>query len=139
MKDRERIQLDVEDLEERIAPSATGNPGNNNPPHNNTNNPGNEGTGGAVSIAITFVPHQVARVTVSVRRAYRAQPPPHPEQGRCSLRRPCSSETAPERFATIEQALPLLLQRCVILSPVMEHFPYWVPHPLSMVSVTGLS
>jgi hypothetical protein len=36
-------------LEERIAPTATGNPGNNNPPLNNTNNPGNEGTGGQVS------------------------------------------------------------------------------------------
>jgi hypothetical protein len=49
MKDREQIRLDVEELEERIAPSATGNPGNNNPPHNNTNNSGNEGSGGAVS------------------------------------------------------------------------------------------
>ncbi len=37
-------KLDVEELEERIAPSATGNPGNNNPPLNNTNNPGNEGS-----------------------------------------------------------------------------------------------
>jgi len=37
-------------LEERIAPSGgLGNPGNNNPPLNNTNNPGNEGTGGQVS------------------------------------------------------------------------------------------
>lgn len=44
-----QIQLNVEELEERIAPSALGNPGNNNPPHNNTNNSGNEGTGGAVS------------------------------------------------------------------------------------------
>jgi hypothetical protein len=42
-------QFEVEELEERIAPSATGNPGNNNPPLNNTNNPGNEGTGGQVS------------------------------------------------------------------------------------------
>jgi len=42
-------QLQVEELEERIAPSATGNPGNNNPPLNNTNHPGNEGTGGQVS------------------------------------------------------------------------------------------
>ncbi len=42
-------KLDVEELEERIAPSATGNPGNNNPPLNNTNNPGNEGIGGNVS------------------------------------------------------------------------------------------
>ncbi len=39
----------VEELEQRIAPDATGNPGNNNPPLNNTNNPGNEGTGGRVS------------------------------------------------------------------------------------------
>ena len=46
---KEQIQLIVEELEERIAPSATGNPGNNNPPQNNTNNPGNEGTGGKVS------------------------------------------------------------------------------------------
>ena len=46
---KEEILLNVEELEERIAPSATGNPGNNNPPHNNTNNPGNEGTGGTVS------------------------------------------------------------------------------------------
>ena len=43
------VSLEVEELEERIAPSATGNPGNNNPPHNNTNNSGNEGTGGKVS------------------------------------------------------------------------------------------
>lgn len=43
------ILLNVEELEERIAPSATGNPGNNNPPLNNTNNAGNEGTGGEVS------------------------------------------------------------------------------------------
>ena len=51
MKDKikEPIELKVEELEERIAPSAIGNPGNNNPPHNNTNNPGNEGTGGQVS------------------------------------------------------------------------------------------
>ena len=46
---KELIHLEVEELEERIAPSATGNPGNNNPPHYNTNNPGNEGTGGSVS------------------------------------------------------------------------------------------
>jgi hypothetical protein len=46
---KETVQLQVEELEERIAPSATGNPGNNNPPLNNTNNPGNEGTGGEVS------------------------------------------------------------------------------------------
>jgi hypothetical protein len=37
-KDRFRIIR----LEERIAPSATGNPGNNNPGQNNTNNPGNQ-------------------------------------------------------------------------------------------------
>ena len=49
MKEQLRVELEVEELEERIAPSATGNPGNNNPPFNNTNNPGNEGTGGAVS------------------------------------------------------------------------------------------
>jgi hypothetical protein len=49
MKQREEIRLEVEELEERIAPSALGNPGNNNPPRNNTNNPGNEGTGGQVS------------------------------------------------------------------------------------------
>jgi hypothetical protein len=47
--------LKIEELEERIAPSSVGdvpgdgNPGNNNPPLNNTNNPGNEGTGGQVS------------------------------------------------------------------------------------------
>jgi hypothetical protein len=46
-KKKGRFQIDT--LEERIAPSAIGNPGNNNPPHNNTNNPGNEGTGGQVS------------------------------------------------------------------------------------------
>jgi len=50
MNDKQHmIQLEVEELEERIAPSATGNPGNNNPPLNNTNNSGNEGTGGKVS------------------------------------------------------------------------------------------
>ena len=32
----------IERLEERIAPTATGNPGNNNPGQNNTNNPGNQ-------------------------------------------------------------------------------------------------
>jgi hypothetical protein len=45
----ENLKLSIEALEERIAPSGMGNPGNNNPPLNNTNNPGNEGTGGAVS------------------------------------------------------------------------------------------
>jgi hypothetical protein len=43
------LRLEIESLEERIAPSGLGNPGNNNPPLNNTNNPGNEGTGGQVS------------------------------------------------------------------------------------------
>jgi len=36
------IELNVEELEERIAPSAIGNPGNNNPGQNNTNLPGNQ-------------------------------------------------------------------------------------------------
>jgi hypothetical protein len=49
MKQQPEIKLEVEELEERIAPSALGNPGNNNPSNNNTNNPGNEGTGGKVS------------------------------------------------------------------------------------------
>jgi hypothetical protein len=39
------LALDIEELEERIAPSVIGNPGNNNP-QNNTNNPGAEGGGG---------------------------------------------------------------------------------------------
>ena len=43
------LNLNVEELEQRIAPDTIGNPGNNNPPANNTNNPGNEGTGGQVS------------------------------------------------------------------------------------------
>jgi hypothetical protein len=47
-------EFKVERLEERIAPSTLGagngdNQDNNNPPRNNTNNPGNEGTGGQVS------------------------------------------------------------------------------------------
>jgi hypothetical protein len=45
---RKKVRFAIKQLEERIAPSATGNPGNN-PPLNNTNNPGNEGTGGQVS------------------------------------------------------------------------------------------
>jgi hypothetical protein len=45
----EELKFEIEELEERIAPDAIGNPGNNNPPLNNTNNPGNEGTGGQVS------------------------------------------------------------------------------------------
>ena len=48
-KNMKELKLKVEPLEERIAPSGLGNPGNNNPPRNNTNNPGNEGTGGKVS------------------------------------------------------------------------------------------
>jgi hypothetical protein len=43
------LGLRIEELEQRIAPDTIGNPGNNNPPLNNTNNPGNEGTGGQVS------------------------------------------------------------------------------------------
>lgn len=46
---KKKPTLVLETLEERIAPDAIGNPGNNNPPANNTNNPGNEGTGGQVS------------------------------------------------------------------------------------------
>ena len=38
----EPMLLQIEELEERIAPDATGNPGNNNPGENNTNNPGNQ-------------------------------------------------------------------------------------------------
>ena len=49
VQQEKRPRFQIEQLEERIAPSATGNPGNNNPPRNNTNNPGNEGTGGQVS------------------------------------------------------------------------------------------
>ena len=49
MEVKKQVRLNVEELEQRIAPSATGNPGNNNPPRNNTNNSGNEGTGGKVS------------------------------------------------------------------------------------------
>ena len=45
-QEQKRSRFQIEQLEERIAPTATGNPGNNNPPLNNTNNPGNEGTGG---------------------------------------------------------------------------------------------
>jgi hypothetical protein len=49
MEKKRALTLEIEELEERIAPDALGNPGNNNPPRNNTNNPGNEGTGGQVS------------------------------------------------------------------------------------------
>jgi hypothetical protein len=48
-KEVQKSRFRIERLEERIAPTATGNPGNNNPPRNNTNNPGNEGIGGQVS------------------------------------------------------------------------------------------
>jgi hypothetical protein len=47
--EQKEVRLQVEELEQRIAPDTIGNPGNNNPPLNNTNNPGNEGTGGNVS------------------------------------------------------------------------------------------
>jgi hypothetical protein len=40
------LKLEVEQLEERIAPSVIGDVGNNNPGQNNTLNPGNEGDGG---------------------------------------------------------------------------------------------
>ena len=47
---KEEIMLQVDELEERIAPSALGNPGNNNPGENNTNlqgdQPGEGGGGG---------------------------------------------------------------------------------------------
>ncbi|HXF96268.1 MAG TPA: hypothetical protein VNI61_09230 [Gemmatimonadales bacterium] len=49
------LKLTLDELEQRIAPDelgkglGIGNPGNNNPSENNTNNPGNEGTGGRVS------------------------------------------------------------------------------------------
>jgi hypothetical protein len=49
LNQEKQTRFQIEPLEERIAPTATGNPGNNNPPLNNTNNPGNEGTGGQVS------------------------------------------------------------------------------------------
>jgi hypothetical protein len=35
-------RFQIEQLEERIAPTATGNPGNNNPGENNTNLQGNQ-------------------------------------------------------------------------------------------------
>jgi hypothetical protein len=40
------IRLGIEELEQRIAPDVIGNPGNNAPGTNNTNNPGSEGGGG---------------------------------------------------------------------------------------------
>ena len=51
--EKKELRLHVEELEQRIAPDTIGNPGNNNPPLNNTNNPGNEGTGGQVSTGPT--------------------------------------------------------------------------------------
>ena len=50
-----KLHLALEELEQRIAPDelgegmGNGNPGNNNLPENNTNNSGNEVTGGQVS------------------------------------------------------------------------------------------
>jgi len=41
-EDVKTTRFKIEALEERIAPTATGNPGNNNPGQNNTNNPGNQ-------------------------------------------------------------------------------------------------
>jgi hypothetical protein len=37
------LKLEIEELEQRIAPAVIGNPGNNAPGVNNTNNPGFEG------------------------------------------------------------------------------------------------
>jgi hypothetical protein len=42
VQQEQRSRFQIEQLEERIAPSTTGNPGNNNPGQNNTNNPGNQ-------------------------------------------------------------------------------------------------
>jgi hypothetical protein len=41
-KNEEPKRFQIEQLEERIAPTATGNPGNNNPGQNNTNLQGNQ-------------------------------------------------------------------------------------------------
>jgi hypothetical protein len=41
-REEKKDRFQIENLEERIAPTATGNPGNNNPGENNTNNPGNQ-------------------------------------------------------------------------------------------------
>ena len=43
---QDALKLNIEELEQRIAPDVIGNPGNNNPGGNNTNNPGHEGGGG---------------------------------------------------------------------------------------------
>lgn len=40
--DQKQPRFQIDELEEQIAPTATGNPGNNNPGQNNTNNPGNQ-------------------------------------------------------------------------------------------------
>jgi hypothetical protein len=42
VQQEKRSRFRIEPLEERIAPSATGNPGTNNPGENNTNLPGNQ-------------------------------------------------------------------------------------------------
>ena len=42
VQEPKQSRFQIEQLEERIAPTATGNPGNNNPGQNNTNNPGNQ-------------------------------------------------------------------------------------------------
>jgi hypothetical protein len=41
-EEQQQGRFQIEKLEERIAPTATGNPGNNNPGENNTNLPGNQ-------------------------------------------------------------------------------------------------
>jgi hypothetical protein len=41
-KEAKKSRFQIENLEERIAPTATGNPGNNNPGENNTNLQGNQ-------------------------------------------------------------------------------------------------
>jgi hypothetical protein len=43
---QDALRLGIEELEQRIAPDVIGNPGNNAPGINNTNNPGAEGSGG---------------------------------------------------------------------------------------------
>jgi hypothetical protein len=42
MEPKKKSRFQIEQLEERIAPTATGNPGNNNPGENNTNLQGNQ-------------------------------------------------------------------------------------------------
>jgi len=41
-REEKKGRFQIERLEERIAPTATGNPGNNNPGQNNTNLQGNQ-------------------------------------------------------------------------------------------------